>query len=362
MADDLAGRGDAELEQALVDLGTKMPQLPTSDLSGAVLERIAAGGPPPDQPSSWSLGSLQGPLGLAFLVLVVAAVGVVQLSPAVPATLVDRLGLRTSPTARPTDDPMARGKVVVYGGDLTEAERQELAGLFGADQPATTDTVTGEELAAALRAAGLPAAPSDKAISSAALMCLGKGEGLRVRTRHVTRIPAAAYANALLTAGVVDGSVVIAAPSMNPVSGETALVGVLKAFPHCQGGQQPEPARVRLAYEQLRATAALAGETEDLTRASAVMLRATQAVVTGQAKDEASIGATVDVTAAGEGMAMSPAHRSELVSFLGRLRDLDYGPYAKGYRIEQLAPNDVSFVRVGADETSNAAGLARVAR
>ena len=43
MAEDLAELGDAELEQALVDLGPNMPYAPARDLTGAVLERIAAG-------------------------------------------------------------------------------------------------------------------------------------------------------------------------------------------------------------------------------------------------------------------------------------------------------------------------------
>jgi uncharacterized protein YpuA (DUF1002 family) len=121
-----------------------------------------------------------------------------------------------------------------------------------------------------------------------------------VRTRGVTRIAAATYANALVTAGVGDGDVLIAAPTANPVTGESGLVGALKAFPQCQGGAQPDPSRVRLAYGQLAATIALAGPTGDVGRASNVVLRAAQAVITGKATDDASAGAALERAAAGE--------------------------------------------------------------
>ena len=65
--------------------------------------------------------------------------------------------------------------MVVYGGDLTEVEQQEMAQLLGADEQAAVETVTREELVAALQAAGLPVAPTDEAISSVALTCLAPG-------------------------------------------------------------------------------------------------------------------------------------------------------------------------------------------
>ena len=331
---------DAELEQALIDLGANMPSPRTRDLTDAVLQRVAAGEPPPDQPPSEPFASAQGPLGLALLALVLLAVGIVSLWPEVRTALVGRPG---SPAAT-----TAGQKVVVYGGDLTEAERQELARLFEADEAATGDTVTREELGGALGEAGLPFAPTDKAISSAALTCVENGQGLQVGTERITRIAAAAYLSALLTAGVGDGSVIIAAPSANPVTGETALVGVLTAFPRCQGGQQPEPARVRLAYEQLRATAALAGDTEDLSEAAAVMLKAAHAVISGQARDDASIGAALDA-AAGQGLAMSARQRSDLIALLSKLGELDHGAYANGYQIEQIASNEAKLVPAGSE-------------
>ena len=54
-------------------------------------------------------------------------------------------------------------KFAVYGADTTEAERQELARIFGIDGATPTNTVTTPEMVAALRGTGLPAAPRTRA-------------------------------------------------------------------------------------------------------------------------------------------------------------------------------------------------------
>ena len=246
-------------------------------------------------------------------------------------------------------------KFAVFGGELTPPERQELNQLFGVNDAVAVDTVSTDELRADLRAAGLPVDESYRALSSSVLTCLGKGEGLAVRTQNITRIPAAAYANALVTAGVGDGSVLIAAPASRPLTGETALFGVLKAFPQCQGGQQPDQGRVQLAYEQVTRTADLAGQGGDLTKASNAMLKAAQPAITGQANDDAAVGAALDQAAAGEGLQVPQAHRGEIISFLKKLGSLDYGTYAKGYEIQQVNPNEVRVVPAGSGTPGAAA-------
>ena len=238
-------------------------------------------------------------------------------------------------------------KVAVFGADLTAAERQELTQLFGIDPGAQAQTVNAQELVAALGNSGLPVATTDRSISSSVLTCLNRGDGLNVRTQNITRIPASVYADALVTAGVGDGNVLVAAPVANPVTGETALVGVLKAFPQCQGAQQPDPARVNLAYEQVARTTTLAGPGE-LDRAGATLLAAGQAVLTGKLTDDAAVGAELDRAAAAQGLPLDPAQRAATIDFLKRRAAVDYGTYAQGYQVEQINPNEVRVTPAGA--------------
>lgn len=175
-------------------------------------------------------------------------------------------------------------------------------------------------------------------------MCLAPSSGLSIHTRNITRIPAPAYAAALMTAGLRDGSITIAAPADKPVTGESALVGVLKAFSVCSAGQPPDSQRVRLAYEQLNATVALAGDTSDLTHASAAFLYALHALVTGEAQDDLALEAALNTATSQEGVPLDDAKRSEIIAFLHELRGVDFGPYSQGYRIEQLGPDQVRVV------------------
>ena len=239
-------------------------------------------------------------------------------------------------------------KVVTLGADVTAAERTELTQLFGVDASANVTMVTTEDVRGALVDSGLPVAPTDKSISSSALTCLHKGEGLSVKTQNITRVTAPLYAAAMVTAGVGDGSVLIAAPAARPVSGETALVGVLQAFPQCASGKVLDPKRVRLAYEQVARTVALAGPSGDLSKASAVLLGAEQPVMTGQAKSDTAIGASLDAAASAQGIQISPAQRIDLVPFLKKFAGLDFGAYAKGYRVQQVSASGVSVAPAAA--------------
>ena len=54
-------------------------------------------------------------------------------------------------------------KFAVFGGDLTPPQREELGQVFGVDASAKTDTVTTQEMAAALEGTGIPVAPTERA-------------------------------------------------------------------------------------------------------------------------------------------------------------------------------------------------------
>jgi uncharacterized protein YpuA (DUF1002 family) len=326
MAEDPRRLSDADLEQALVDLGQNMPYPPTPDIAAAVLESIAAAAPPPPgQQPPGGLTSGQAGLGLAIVAVAVAA-GALLLRP-------------EAPPPQPTPQ-----KIVVWGGDLSEAQREELGTLLAAEDAAKVAVVSREELTGTLEEAGLPVEPTDKAISSTALTCPKQGEGLHIRTENITRTPPTAYATALIALGAVDLSAVIAAPSSNPVSGETALVGMLKALPECQDGNQPDEPRVNWIYAQFAAMAAMAETKDDLVKPSVVILKSVRAVTTGQASDEASIEAAISAAAAEEGLPLSMEQRAEAISLLKNLADLAHPAYAGGFEVQQLAPNEVKIV------------------
>ena len=339
-------------EGALAGLRVHPPHAVARDLAEAVLHHITEAGAPAGAAPS-GRPSQQQQVALALGALALLALGVLAVALSIRTAPVDQPPMRTTPVDQASPpNPAAGQKVAAYGAELSDAERQELAALFEADGPAVTETVSRDELVTTLQTAGFPVDETYRAISSAAVTCLEGGAGLRVRTRSITQVPAAAYAASSLTAGLVNASVTIAAPSSHPVTGETALVGVLKALPRCQSGREADPVRVQLAYQQLQATATLAREVGDWDRAAAVMLKALEPVVSGQAADEASIGAALDAAARSEGLALAPARQAETVALLQQLSRLDYGAYTPGYEIHQLAPDDVQIVPTGVGPVS----------
>jgi uncharacterized protein YpuA (DUF1002 family) len=234
---------------------------------------------------------------------------------------------------------------VVLGGDLTDADRQELESLLGPSPGASHTTVSRQELVDTLRAQNIPVSTTDQAISSAYLVCLGPGAGLSVQTHNITGVPAPLYAGALLIAGVTDASITIAAPAAKPVSGEAALVGVLKASAACVPGGRLDPNRTSLAYNQLTVTASLASSSQtDLVHASAVMLDVLHRVVTGQATDDAAISSALQTAADQQGLTLAASQRADVLHLMQQLHNLAYGQYARGYQIQELAPDQVRVV------------------
>ena len=72
-----------------------------------------------------------------------------------------------------------------------------------------------------------------KAISSAYVKLLPEGEGFQVDVHNVTWVTPEMYANAMVTAGVEDADVKVAAPFN--VTGTTALTGIMMAFEEATG-------------------------------------------------------------------------------------------------------------------------------
>ena len=67
------------------------------------------------------------------------------------------------------------------------------------------------------------------------------------------------------------------------------------------------------------------------------------ALITGQARDTQGVENALSAASAAQGIVVDDTTRTMLIGLFEQLRGLDYGPYARGYRIEQPAPD---YVRV----------------
>jgi hypothetical protein len=79
-----------------------------------------------------------------------------------------------------------------------------------------------------------------RSLSSVLLIPQAEGTGLNVETHNINYCTIAMYRNALLTAGVEDAKVIVAAPAS--ISGTAALIGAVKAYETYSGTSLAEEA------------------------------------------------------------------------------------------------------------------------
>lgn len=140
----------------------------------------------------------------------------------------------------------------VYGGGLTSDQVDETADLLGIDNRDNVNesSVEGQDLQKYLKQG---VGSTSSMISSVLVQRRADNTGVEVNVvtpDNITRISDLQYANAAITAGVEDAQIMVAA--IRPVTGESALTGVYKAFE--LNGQDLEGDRMEVAQEELETT------------------------------------------------------------------------------------------------------------
>ena len=123
---------------------------------------------------------------------------------------------------------------VVIGADLNEEQIKTVYKLFGIERGSVAELkVTNAEERAYLEGLVEDSVIGSYAISCVYVRLLEKGSGLSVDTYNINWCTAEMYKNALVTAGVTDAKIIVAAPF--EVSGTAALTGIYKAYEHITG-------------------------------------------------------------------------------------------------------------------------------
>ena len=149
----------------------------------------------------------------------------------------------------------------VYGGGLDDAQIEETADILGIDSMdnVASVAVTGEDLQTYL---GTGSGSTASMISSVLVQRENEGEGVTVIIEtpdDITQITEEQYINAAITAGVEDVTIMVA--SIRPVTGESALTGIYKAFD--VNGEDLDQDRMEVAQEELETTNQIAQENSD---------------------------------------------------------------------------------------------------
>lgn len=147
-------------------------------------------------------------------------------------------------------------RVAVLGADMSAGGRFEAQRALGVGpHTAQVSQSVADEW---FEAHGLvPAGDLRAAVAAAVLRPLPSGAGLTVTLNHaITLDSAQTYANALLTAGILDADIGVAAPTSQPTAGDIAVLALLRAAP--RACVAVSPARWDLAIREVVLSEALA--------------------------------------------------------------------------------------------------------
>ncbi len=241
------------------------------------------------------------------------------------------------------------GKTITLGESLSPDQKRELLEYFKADPDDPIYVITEADTDKAMR--GIvdlgPSGPLG-AFSSTALTCRELGDGLDVTTRNITLVTPSMYAMALVTAGIGDARLVVAAPSQAPALGLTALAGVFLTWDKapCDSGNTSKK-RQRLALEELALTAKIGqalvtqGVPDGVQRASDLVLDLQKTIVTDQLKKEVDIERVLGQLEQSRGVIIPQDLRADLVALMVRLATakIDWSTFSAGWEIRRNADN-----------------------
>ena len=212
--------------------------------------------------------------------------------------------------------------IVVYGANLSETEKQTVRTALRVEQEAEVDeiNVSGQDLATYIKDGN----SSARMYSSAKITREDEGKGLTisiVTPENITQVTAEMYASAMLTAGIEDATVEIAAPK--PVTGHSALVGIYKAY-EAKTGETLDIERTDVANEELSVATSIA-ESAGVTDAQVAELITEIKKVIAENKPETreEVEQIVSEQLNKLGVNLSETDRQLLVDLMDRISKLD---------------------------------------
>ncbi|MFD1863697.1 DUF1002 domain-containing protein [Planococcus chinensis] len=210
--------------------------------------------------------------------------------------------------------------IVVYGGNLSDAEKQSVAESLDVAEEAEVEEieVTGEDLVAYIKDGD----PRARMYSSAKITRKEAGEGLVIEIvtpDNITQVTSEMYANAMLTAGIEDATVEVAAPKA--VTGHSALVGIYKAYE--VNGEQLDPERTDVANDELEVATELADNGVSDEKVSELLTEIKKEIAAQDPATREEVEKIVEEQLTKLQIELSPEDRQLLVDLMDRIRNLD---------------------------------------
>lgn len=229
--------------------------------------------------------------------------------------------------------------IVVYGANLSIEEKEYVKMALRVEQELEFDevSISGQDLVKYIKNSN----SSSRMYSSAKITRQEEGKGLTisiVTPENITQVTAEMYATAMLTAGITDAIVEVAAPK--PVTGHSALVGIYKAY-ELKTGETLDIERTDVANEELSVATDLAsksGVSEDQVAELLTQIKQTIAEENPATREEVEQIVTDQLNKLD--INLSESDLAGLVDLMNRISklDIDFGKLS-----DQLASLSKSF-------------------
>jgi uncharacterized protein YpuA (DUF1002 family) len=229
------------------------------------------------------------------------------------------------PAAVHAEDPVINEKlgvpIVVYGANLSDAEKESVKKSLGVAQEAEVEeiTVDGSDLVKYIKNGNSQA----RMYSSAKITRQEEGKGLVitiVTQDNITQVTPEIYATAMLTAGIEDAIVEVASPKK--VTGHSALVGIYKAYEVT--GEKLDTERTDVANDELNLATKFAKETGvDSDKVAELLTGIKKQIAEKNPATKEDVEKIVAEQLEKYNIQLSDADRQLLIDLMDRIRNLD---------------------------------------
>lgn len=242
------------------------------------------------------------------------------------------LGMGINAGAASGDKP-----ILALGADLSAEQRTTVLGILGVSEAdlANYDViyVTNEEEHQYLDAYLSSSVIGTRALSSVLIRPADEGAGLNVTTYNISYCTIDMYTNALLTAGLEDADVYVAAPSN--ISGTSALIGAVKGYADMTGSSVDETA-LETAVNELVVTGEIGDVLGDSETASDIVAYIKQQIIEQGVDSDADIETIIRNAMEEFDISLSDEDVAKLVDLMNKISKLDIDVNALAQQASQL--------------------------
>ena len=242
------------------------------------------------------------------------------------------LGMGINAGAASGDKP-----ILALGADLSAEQRTTVLGILGVSEAdlANYDViyVTNQEEHQYLVAYLSSSVIGTRALSSVLIRPADEGAGLNVTTYNISYCTIDMYTNALLTAGLEDADVYVAAPSN--ISGTSALIGAVKGYADMTGSSVDETA-LETAVNELVVTGEIGDVLGDSETASDIVAYIKQQIIEQGVDSDADIETIIRNAMEEFDISLSDEDVAKLVELMNKISKLDIDVNALAQQASQL--------------------------